>query len=199
MDDPSLASAVFSWVTTISLAVALAASAGLRAWLPLLVAGVLARAGIADLGDGFGWLASWPALGLFGLATVLEIAGDKIPALDHGLDVVGTFVRPLTGALAAAAALAQIHDPMIALVIGLLVGAPTALAPHAAKASARAVSTGTTGGLANPVISVLEDITAFAVAVLAFVIPIVVAALVIVAGWLGWRWVRRRRRTTAAA
>jgi len=198
VDDPSLASTVFSWVTTISLAVALAASAGLRAWLPLLVAGVLARVGIADLGDGFGWLASWPALGLFGLATVLEIAGDKIPALDHGLDVVGTFVRPLTGALAAAAALAQIHDPMIALVIGLLVGAPTALAPHAAKASARAVSTGTTGGLANPFVSVLEDITAFAVAVLAFVIPIVVAALVIVAGWLGWRWVRRRRAAAPA-
>lgn len=193
MDDPSLVSTAFSWITAIALAVALAASAGLRAWLPLLVAGILAKVGVADLGDGFGWLASWPALVLFGVATVLEIAGDKIPALDHALDVVGTFLRPLTGALAAAAVLVQIHDPMIALVIGLLIGAPSALAPHTAKATVRALSTGTTGGMANPVISLFEDALALLLAFLAFVVPIVMALLLLVGGGLTWRWIRRRR------
>jgi hypothetical protein len=193
VDDPSLWSIGLSWVAAISLALALAATAGLRAWLPLLVAGVLAKAGVADLGDGFAWLASWPALTLFGLATVLEIAGDKIPALDHALDAVGTFVRPLTGALAAAAVLVQVEDPMIALVIGLLVGAPTALAPHAAKATVRAVSTGTTGGLANPVISFVEDALAIAMAILAFLLPILAGLLVLVLAFFTWRWIRKRR------
>jgi hypothetical protein len=199
VDDPSVWSTAFSWVSTVALAVALAATAGLRAWLPLLVAGVLARVGVADLGEGFAWLSSWPALVLFGVASVLEIAGDKIPALDHALDAVGTFIRPLTGALAAAAVLVEIRDPMIAVVIGLLVGAPAALAPHAATSTVRAVSTGTTGGLANPLVSVLEDILAFVLAVLAFLLPIFVAILVLFSGWMTWRWLRRRRQRPAAA
>ncbi len=202
MDDPSLLATGFSWLATMSLALVLAATAGLRAWLPLLIAGVMARVGVADLGDGFGWLSSWPALVLFGVATVLEVAGDKVPALDHALDVVGTFVRPLTGALAAAAVLVQVHDPMIALVIGLIVGVPTALAPHAAKATVRAVSTGTTGGLANPFISAVEDALSVVLALLAFVIPIVMAFVVVLGGVLTWRWLRRRRdaaRRTAPA
>ncbi|MEY2936963.1 MAG: hypothetical protein RL033_7712, partial [Pseudomonadota bacterium] len=126
-------SAVFSWLGTLSLAVALAAAAGLRAWLPLLVAGVLSKLGFADLGASFTWLGSWPALSLLGVATLLEIAGDKIPVVDHALDALGTFLRPLAGTLAAAAALVHIEDPLIALVVGFIVGAPVAMAPHVAK------------------------------------------------------------------
>jgi hypothetical protein len=192
MGDASVWSSAFSWVGTVALAVALAAAAGLRAWLPLLVAGVFSKLGVADLGASFAWLGSWPALGLFGGATLLEIAGDKIPVVDHLLDAVGTIVRPLSGTLAAAAALVHVHDPLIALVIGLVVGAPIALVPHAAKASVRAASTGTTGGLANPVLSLLEDALSLAIALLAFLVPILVALALIAGTWMTWRWLRRR-------
>ena len=84
------------------LAIALAASAGLRAWLPLLLAGGLARAGVLDLGDSFSFLASNKALVLFGVATIVELVGDKVPAVDHALDVIGTPLRPAAGALLAA-------------------------------------------------------------------------------------------------
>ncbi len=193
MDDASLWSSAFSWMGTLALAVALAAATGLRAWLPLLVAGVLSRVGVAELGPSFGWLGSWPALGLLGGATVLEVAGDKIPVVDHVLDAVGTVVRPLTATVAAAAALVHVQDPALALVLGLVVGAPVALAPHAAKANLRGVSTGATGGLANPILSVIEDILSLGITLLAFIVPILVALALLVAAWMTWRWLRRRR------
>jgi len=186
-------SEVFSWVGTLALAVALAAAAGLRAWLPLLVAGLLSRLGVANLGASFTWLGSWPALGLLGGATVLEIAGDKIPVVDHALDAVGTFLRPLAGTLAAAATLVHIQDPLVALVVGLVVGAPIALAPHVAKSTLRGVSTGTTAGFANPLLSLVEDAVSLMITVLAFVVPILAVLLVMIGAWLIWRWLRRRR------
>jgi hypothetical protein len=193
MDEVAVGGSLFSWIGTLALAVTLAAVAGLRAWLPLLVAGVLSKLGVADLGASFGWLGSWPALGLLGGATAIEVAGDKIPVVDHALDMVGTIIRPLTGTLAAAAALVHIQDPLIALVIGLCVGAPIALAPHVAKSTLRGVSTGATAGLANPLLSLVEDGVSLMLTVLAFFVPILAALLVGCCAWLLWRWLRRRR------
>jgi hypothetical protein len=195
MGDAAVGATASSWVVTVALAVGLAAAAGLRAWLPLLVAGGAARLGVADLGPGFAWLASWPALGLFGVATLIEIAGDKIPVVDHVLDAVGTFIRPLTGTVAAAAALVHVDDPLIALVLGLVVGAPAALAPHVAKSTLRGVSTGTTAGLANPFLSLLEDALSLFIAVLAFLVPLLALLFVVAGVWLTWRWLGRRRAT----
>ncbi len=201
MHDVSVWSSVGSWIGTLALAIALAAAAGLRAWLPLLVAGVLSKLGVAALGPGFAWLGSWPALGLLGGATVLEIAGDKIPVVDHALDAVGTFMRPLTGTLAAAAALAHIQDPLIALVLGLVLGAPVALAPHVAKSALRGVSTTTTASLANPLLSIIEDGLSLVITVLAFLVPVLTVLLIAAGTWLIWRWLRRMRapRTPSAA
>lgn len=197
MDDVSGA---WMWVSTIALAVALSACAGLRAWLPLFAAGLLARLGVAEVGEGFQWLASTPAIVLFGVATLVEIVADKVPALDHALDTVSTVIRPAAGTLVAAAVLVQIQDPMIASVIGLAVGAPIALAPHVAKSGARALSTTTTAGFANPVISAIEDGIAIAIAVLAFVVPIVIAiALLVAAIWIARAIRERRRRRQRAA
>lgn len=193
MNDPSLWSSALSWIGTLALAVALAAATGLRAWLPLLVAGVLSKLGVAELGPSFAWLGSWPALALLGGATALEVAGDKVPVVDHALDAVGTVIRPLTATLAAAAALVHVQNPLLALVLGLVVGAPIALAPHAAKASLRGASTSTTGGLANPLLSVIEDVLSLGITLLAFLVPILVTLGLAIAAWMIWRRLRRRR------
>src|SRR5262245_36725157 len=152
-DVPSVADAL----PTIALAIALAACAGLRAWLPLLLAGTLSRLGLLTLGSSFAFLGSNKALLLFGIATVIELVGDKVPAVDHALDLIGTPLRPAAGALLASSVLGVSMDPLTALVLGTAVGAPTALVPHAVKTSLRAASSVLTGGLANPLISVLED------------------------------------------
>ena len=186
------------FLPALALAIALAASAGLRAWLPLLLAGGLARAGVLDLGDSFSFLASNEALVLFGVATVIELVGDKVPAIDHALDVIGTPLRPAAGALLAASVLGTVSDPLTALALGTAVGAPSALVPHAAKTALRAVSTTLTGGLANPVLSFLEDAISLITFVLAILVPVLVVALLGITFFLVLRFLRRRQAEAPA-
>ena len=173
--------AIAIWVPAIALAIALAATAGIRAWLPLLLAGLLMRGGFLELGASFAFLASTRALVVLTVASVLEILGDKIPAVDHALDALGTPLKLGAGAVLAAAAFGTVSDPLTSTLLGLAVGAPTALVPHAAKSLLRVASTAVTGGLANPVLSFLEDVLTVAVFALAVLVPIAVAGFVLLA------------------
>jgi len=179
-------------VPSLAMGIGLAACAGIRAWLPLLMAGGMARWGIIELGSSFQFIAGDRALILFGVATVIEILADKIPAVDHALDTLSTVLRPAAGSLLAASVLWQVSDPLTALALGVAVGAPTSLVPHAAKSLLRAASTTFTGGLANPFISILEDLMAIALFVLTVLIPVVVAAMLVLVGLLAARRLQRR-------
>lgn len=190
---------VLGWGAAIALGVSLAACAGLRAWLPLLVAGAGARLGVVHLGESFEALGSTPALIFFSVATVVEVVGDKIPAVDHALDAAGTFVRPAAGTLLAAAAMWQIEDPAWALGLGLIVGAPTAAAPHVVKTAARGASSTFTFGLANPMLSIVEDLVALGLAAIAFAAPFLVLAVVVAMGIVILRRVLRSRAASAPA
>jgi hypothetical protein len=176
--------AIAETLQTVALAIALAACAGLRTFLPLFLAGVLSRAGWLALGPSFQFLSSNRALILFGVASLIEILADKIPAVDHALDALSTPLRAGAGALLAASALGQVTDPLHALALGAAVGAPAALVPHAAKAGLRAASTAFTGGLANPLLSLGEDVVTLILFVLAVLIPLAVVLLLVLAGVL---------------
>lgn len=185
----------FVWgdvVSSLALGIGLAACAGLRAWLPLLLAGALARFDVLTLGDAFSFIASDRALVLFAVASVIEIVGDKVPAVDHALDMLSTVLRPAAGTLLAASVMWEVKDPLTALAIGLAVGAPSAMVPHAAKSVVRAASTTLTGGLANPVISLIEDLVALAVFVFTVVVPILAAATIALVAFLVLRRMTRR-------
>jgi hypothetical protein len=184
---------------TLALAIALAASAGLRAWLPLLLAGSLARMGVLDLGASFQFLASNKALLVLGVATAIEMIGDKVPAIDHALDAIGTPLRPAAGALLAASVLGTVSDPLTAMVLGTVVGAPSALVPHAAKSALRLASSTLTAGFANPILSLLEDAISILIFVLAVLVPVVVICLLGLTLFLASRWLRRRRAASTVA
>jgi hypothetical protein len=169
---------------TVALAIALAACAGLRTFLPLFLAGLLSRAGWLVLGPSFQFLSSNRALILFGIASLIEILADKIPAVDHALDALSTPLRAGAGALLAASALGQVTDPLHALALGAAVGAPAALVPHAAKAGLRAASTAFTGGLANPLLSFGEDVVTLLLFALSVLVPLAVVLLLVLAGVL---------------
>ena len=179
------------------LGIGLAASSGLRAFLPLFALALAFHFGFGPSATGhFAWLASPVALGALGIAAALEIAGDKIPAVDHALDSVGTVVRPVAGALAAGAVLNG-HDPATGALLGLIVGAPVAFGVHGAKATTRGASSVTTLGLANPVFSVLEDAFALFTVAAAFFIPILVPVLLGLAAWMGWKLFRAAKTRLA--
>lgn len=191
-----------TWILPALLGVGLAAATGFRTFLPLLMLGLAAKFQLfgMELADAMTWLDSTPALIALAIATFVELAADKIPAVDHFLSAIGTVIRPIAGAVAAGAAFSQ-FDPMVAAIAGLIIGAPTALAFHAAQAGTRVVSTGTTAGLANPFISVGEDIAAFVTALLAMLAPVLiplVLAVMLFGLWSLWRFVRRRPAPTPA-
>ena len=184
-----------TWILPALLGVGLAAATGFRTFLPLLMLGLAAKFQLfgMQLADAMSWLDSTPALIALGIATFVELAADKIPAVDHFLSAIGTVIRPIAGAVAAGAAFSQ-FDPLVAAIAGLIIGAPTALAFHAAQAGTRMVSTSTTLGLANPFVSVGEDLASFFTALLAMLAPVViplVLAVTLFALWSLWRFVRR--------
>jgi hypothetical protein len=186
------------FLSTFVLAIALAACAGLRAWLPLFLACAASHFGLFSFGPSYSFLASDRALLLFGLATLVEVAADKIPALDHALDVASTVLRPMAGALLAASVFGKITDPVLSLALGVVVGAPTALVPHAAKATLRAASTVTTAGLFNPVLSVAEDFASVFLFAAALLVPLFVAMVVLVTIGLILRYRGSRKRAPQA-
>ena len=186
------------FLPALAMGIALASAAGLRAWLPLLAAGGLARLGVLQLGATFQFLASDKALAIFGIATVIELVGDKIPAVDHALDAIGTPLRPVIGAVLAASVLGTVTDPLTGALLGVAVGAPTALVPHVAKSALRAVSTTTTAGLANPALSFVEDALTVVLLIGAVLVPVLVVALVAFTLVVAARWLRRRTLAPAA-
>lgn len=185
-----------TWILPALLGLGLAASAGLKTFVPLLVMAVAAHFHLfgLELSGPFAWLGSTGALVALGLATAVELAADKIPVVDHALSVIGTVARPAAGALAAAAAFSHL-DPTAAAVAGLIVGAPMALAVHSAQATTRVASTATTGGLANPVVSLVEDVLAFGGSILALAAPVLVPVVLLIAGLVVWRLAVAARRS----
>jgi len=189
--DPT-AGAVAGLASQAALGVALAACAGLRAFVPLFVAGLAARFDVLPIAEHFQWLASDAALVVLGVAVVVEVAADKIPIVDHALDLVQTVVKPLAGTLLAAGMLGDL-GPVESTVIGLVAGGGVAGTVHLAKAKLRLASTVATIGLANPVLSIVEDAMAVVGAVVAIVLPLLVlaAVLCLAAGLAFVLWQRR--------
>jgi hypothetical protein len=164
-------------LTAFSTALGLGIGAGINTYATLLVLGLIARLRPAllpsSLAHTFG---STTVLVIVGVMYLIEFAADKIPAVDHVWDVIHTFIRPLAGAVVALAA-ARVDLPRPILVAAVLIGGGSALAAHATKASVRAVSTLTTGGMANPILSLAEDFFAFGGSAVAIFLPLLGLAL----------------------
>ncbi len=183
-----------TWVLPALLGLGLASATGLRTFLPLLMLALAARFEMfgVRLIDQMDWLVSWPAIAALTTATVAEFAGDKVPAIDHALNAVGYVTRPVAGAVAAGSVFWGV-DPAAAAIAGLIVGAPAALAFNAAQTGVRVGSTATTGGLGNPVVSLIEDVLAFLTVIVAFLAPILIPIVLIGLAIVVFRLARRIR------
>jgi len=183
-----------TWVLPALLGLGLASATGLRTFLPLLMLALAARFEMfgVRLIDQMDWLVAWPAIAALATATVAEFAGDKVPAIDHALNAVGYVTRPVAGAVAAGSVFWGV-DPAAAAIAGIIVGAPAALAFNAAQTGVRVGSTATTGGLGNPVVSLVEDFLAFMTVFIAFVAPILIPIVLVVLAIVVFRLARRIR------
>lgn len=182
-------------VIALLLGLGLSASTGLNTWLPLLMMSVAAHFGLAgiNLSGSFAWLGSTTAIAVLLVATFIEVLADKVPAVDHALHGVATFIRPVAAAVAMAAAFYKL-DPMVAGVLGLMIGAPTALGFHSLKAATRVGSSVTTMGCANPVLSLIDDVVSFLMTLIAIFTPLLVPLVLAIVLIAGWKVVQRFRR-----
>ncbi|MCP9487975.1 MAG: DUF4126 domain-containing protein [Gaiellaceae bacterium MAG52_C11] len=172
----------------------LSGAAGLNAWLPLLASALLARLDIVELAAPVDDLTSTPALVLLGVLTAADFVGDKIPVVDHVLHLVGTIVAPASGAILFAGQTGLETD--LSTLVAVLLGGVTAGSIHAGRAAVRPVSTATTAGLGNPLVSLVEDAGSLLLVIAAFVLPVLALILVLaLAVGLALMW-RRFRRVT---
>ena len=163
----------------------LSASAGLNAYIPLLVIALMARfTDMITLSSPWDALTSWWIIGLLVILSLIEFLVDKFPVINHINDVIiQSFIRPTAGAIAFAASTNVVTDinPILALGLGLLISGGV----HAAKSTVvRPAVTATTGGTANVQVSVAEDITSTTLSILSIVVPIVV--MIVVALFFTW-------------
>jgi hypothetical protein len=163
----------------------LSASAGLNAYIPLLVVALLARfTNLMKLQQPWDALASWWIIGLLVVLSLIEFFADKAPAVNHINDIIQSFIRPTAGAIVFAASANVLTEvsPILSLACGLLVAGSV----HAVKsAMIRPAVTATTAGAGNVPISMLEDVISTVVSVLSVLVPIlVVVFLIILIAWI---------------
>ena len=161
--------------------VAIAAACGLRAFLPLLALSIGVRFDFLHVDHAAAWIASTPVLVTLVWATILEIVADKVPAIDHLLDLVATGLRPAAAGLAAWCTFEGVH-PALAIVAALVLGGG-AMGIHVAKAKVRLGTSMLTLGGANPVLSFIEDGVSGGLSALALIAPI---AAVVATGMVVW-------------
>jgi hypothetical protein len=179
---------------SVAIGIGLAAATGFRVFVPLLVAGVAARAGWVPLTESFAWLQSTPALVALSTAAVLEIFAFYLPGLDHLLDVLAGPLAVIAGVLASASVMVDM-PPEVRWPIAVIAGGGIAALTKGAAAVVRAKSAALTGGLGNPVVSTVETAGAATVSILAIVAPVIcLAGVIAIVVWA----VRRLRRSRAA-
>jgi hypothetical protein len=179
----------------------LSASAGLNAYIPLLIVGVIAHyTDWVKLNPPFDALANSWVLIVVSVLLIIEMLADKFPAVNHVNDAIQTVIRPAAGAIVFAASANVITNmsPVVAIICGLLVAGSV----HTVKAVAvRPAVTLTTGGTANVLVSVVEDAVATVISFLSVVLPVlavvfVVLLIILIVWWLIKRSQRKRQALT---
>jgi len=180
-------------------ALGLSTAAGLNAYIPLLTVGLLNRyTDLIDLPAPWHNLGDPLVLGIVGVVGLADFIGDKVPVVDHVLHAIGTVVAPVVGGVLAFAS-ATAFDVSPGLTVPM--GVAAALATQVGRTAARPVSTVTTGGGANPVVSFAEDGVSGALSITALIWPVVTAVLAVIVLvavfviWRKWRAFRSRFQT----
>jgi len=185
----------------------LSGSAGLNAYLPLLVVALLARfTNLIHLREPWSALTSGWTLAVLVILLIVETVADKVPAVNHVNDVIQTLVRPAAGAILFAASSNVITDvhPVLAMVCGLLVaGSVHVVKSVAIRPAVTAISAAPSGGVAtvpaNILVSTLEDIVAVVASLVAVIVPAILALVLFIAviGIVWWLLNQQRARHRA--
>ena len=166
---------------SICLGVGLAAACGFRVFVPLLVTSLAAQTGHLTLAGGFHWIGTKPALIVFAVATLLEILAYYVPWIDNVLDLVAGPAAVVAGIVITASVVGDV-DPMLRWSLAVIAGGGAAAGVQGATTLARHVSSWTTMGLGNHLLSTGEAAGSVVLSALSLVAPLFAAAAVAALG-----------------
>ncbi len=178
---------------SIALGVGLAAAAGFRIFLPLLVLSLAAHSGHLPLSDGFAWLSTTSALVMLSVAAFAEVLAYYIPGIDNLLDSLATPGAVAAGVALSAAVMVDL-PPMAKWTLAIIAGGGAAAATQSATVFLRAHSTALTAGIGNTVIATAELVGALVVSLLSLIAPFLALVLLGMFCLFAIHAMQRRRR-----
>lgn len=182
----------FETVLSIFLGIGLAASVGFRIFLPLFALSLSAYFNVWELNDNWVWIGSLPALITLGVATVVEIFAYFIPWVDNLLDTVAVPLAAIAGTAVMVSTVADL-DPIVTWTLAIIAGGGTATAIKSTSATGRVASSATTGGLANPILGLVETVVAVVMTAVAIFVPILAVILVVIILFVLFRLYKKLR------
>ena len=187
--------AALGGLVAISLGLGLAAASGFRVFLPPLLLSGAINIGIVEPSGQLEMLDGWMSFSVLLLAVILEIGSYLIPWLDNVLDVVASPAAVVAGIAMMGSVIGAetSFDPIVQWTMAIVGGGGVSGTVQAGTVATRAVSTGTTRGLANPIISVFEAIMAIVVTLLALLAPLFCLIVVIIGTVYASKLILRQR------
>jgi hypothetical protein len=159
--------------------ITLSAACGFRIFVPPLIMSVGAIYFDLPLSNQFAWVATYPAMIAFGIATFIEILAYYIPVVDNLLDTVEIPTALAVGTLLTAATLGDVN-PILQWTIAIVAGGGAAGMTEGLTSVTRLTSTTVTGGMGNSFLSTTEALSSFVLSILALSVPILAGIVVII-------------------
>jgi hypothetical protein len=173
-----------------------AASSGLNAYLPLLILALADRfSSSIDLKSPYDIISSPWGIGILLILLPIELVADKIPGIDHASDLLHSAIRPAAAAFIMMALTDERGEfnAVVALLIGLGVG----VVVHGIKATTRPAITVSTGGVGNPLISMVEDGVVVITIIVAIFFPFAILIVLPLCGYGLYRAYARMKKGSA--
>lgn len=174
--------------------IGLSAACGFRVFVPLLVMSLASILGWFEPMQGFEWLTMPSVCIALAIATVCEIAAYYIPWVDNALDTIATPAAMVAGTLTTMAVSSGEMSQFASWAAAIIVGGGTAGAVQMSTVTVRGVSTATTGGVANLLVSTVEWVGAVLLSVLSLLVPVLVVIVGIILAIWAVRWFKYKKR-----
>ncbi|WP_282123463.1 DUF4126 domain-containing protein [Algibacter mikhailovii] len=163
-------------IISICLGIGLSASVGFRVFFPLFVLSLASYFDVLQLNDAWIWLSTTSALLTLGVASMVEVFSFFVPYIDNLLDSIAVPLAALAGTVIMLSTVIDL-SPVITWSLAIIAGGGTAAAVAGTSGATRLTSTVTTGGMGNPIVSILETITSIVLSVISIFLPILAGIL----------------------
>lgn len=184
-------------IISVLLGIGLAAACGFRVFLPLFIVSLFSHFGFGNFGlsESFDWLGELPAILTFGGASLVELFAYYIPFVDNLLDTIAVPLAGVAGTLISMSTMIEM-DPLWQWSIALIAGGGLASLIKGSSAATRAISTVTTGGIGNSVVSTAETGASLVMTVLTWFLPVIGFIFLVILLFLFYRIFKRRKVNT---